>query len=49
MNTMVGVTAKLVSVAVKGHDLDDHAKARSYARVDRERPGNLNYICKLVL
>ena len=24
MNTIVGVTARLVSVAVKGHDLDDH-------------------------
>ena len=24
VNTMVGVTARLVSVAVKGHDLDDH-------------------------
>ena len=23
-NTMVGVTARLVSVAVKDHDLDDH-------------------------
>ena len=24
VNTMVGVTARLVSVAVKDHDLDDH-------------------------
>ena len=25
VNTMVGVTARLVSVAVKDHDLDDYA------------------------
>ena len=24
VNTMVGVTARLVSVAVKDHDVDDH-------------------------
>ena len=24
VNTMMGVTARLVYVAVKGHDLDDH-------------------------
>ena len=28
VNTMVGVTARLVSVAVKDHDLDDHVTNR---------------------
>ena len=30
VNTMVGVTARLVSVAVKDHDLDDHVTEGEY-------------------